>query len=295
MAQSNTLGECSSNTIHRTLCFYSPPENYVIPEYIAETTTKPGKRNYAHHTVLVPITDIRGQEKNFTLGEHSFAALTGVKAPDIEFSSSEQVTELYLPWIQNFILKEVPKATSVTVFDFAVRRASIAKTPTRQVHKIHIDQSPKGAYLRARHHLPQADFEAIEQGHSHFKIINVWKPINHPVVDNPLTFAEYKSLQPEDLVPVRQIYPDYVGETYVLKHNNGQKFRYWSDMTPNEALLLQCFDSQGSRKGPEDLLLDYVQCAHGSFRLKEDGDETYTRESIEVRCLVLVDEKDGSR
>ena len=166
----------------------------------------------------------------------------------------------------------VPHADTITIFDFTIRKASPVKTANRQVHKIHIDQSQRGAYLRIKRHLPESELRAIEAGKATFRIVNVWKPINQPVTDHPLTFAEYKSLDPSDLVPVRQVYPNYIGETYALKHNENQRFRYWSNATPNDVLLLQCFDSRQRDGNISKGGLSYNQCAHGSFELSESGE-----------------------
>ncbi|KAI1305041.1 hypothetical protein F5Y03DRAFT_406619 [Xylaria venustula] len=274
--------------IRRTLCFYSPPPNGSEPEYIEGTSEAPGVRNYPHRKESVQITDIRGYEKNFILDEYSFAALPGAFDQSIDFAAPTEIAEQYLPWVKDLLLQHVPRARSVTTFNYTMRMASETKTASRQVNKVHIDQSPKGAFMRARRHLSASDRAAIENGEAYFRIINVWKPIFRAVKDHPVTVAEFRSLRTSDLVAVRQVSSDYVGETYVLRYREGQRFRYWSGMTPHDVLLIQCFDSRkrGSEDGAQDGL-DYVQCAHGSFRLDEEGNESYTRESIEVRCLVV--------
>jgi hypothetical protein len=88
-------------------------------------------------------------------------------------------------------------------------------------------------------------------------------------------------------VPVQQIYPDYTGETYAIRSESGQEFWYWSNMSEADVLLLQCFDSR-EREGVKDGGLNYPLCVHGTFELNEAGGETYERESIEVRCLVVL-------
>ncbi|KAI1159328.1 hypothetical protein F5B18DRAFT_33278 [Nemania serpens] len=280
------------NTICRSVCFYAPPADGADPEYIAETTTIPGKRNYPHQKAVVPITDIRGQEDSFTLDQHSFAALPGAFSLAVDFNSARDIAGAYLPWLENFLVAFLPDAAHATVFDYVLRKASAAKTSHRQVHKIHIDQSPAGALGRARRHLSDEHRAAIESGEADFRIVNVWKPLFHPASDHPLAFAEFRSLRADDLVPVRQVYEGYVGETYAVRHREGQIFRYWSGMTPNDMLLLQCFDS---REQPREVVaaggLKHCQCAHGCFRLQED--EPCTRESIEVRCLVVMNKPGG--
>ncbi|KAJ3563175.1 hypothetical protein NPX13_g8292 [Xylaria arbuscula] len=147
-----------------------------------------------------------------------------------------------------------------------------------------MDQSPKGAFLRAPRHLPAEHVAAIENGQAYFRIINVWKPVFRTVKDHPIAFAEVRSLQAADLVPVRQLASDYVGETYAVKYRDGQRFRYWSDMSPNDAVLIQCFDSRAKNSGDgAGDGLNYVQCAHGSFQLaEEEKDETYFGDNSEL-------------
>ncbi|KAI0516903.1 hypothetical protein F5B22DRAFT_655223 [Xylaria bambusicola] len=286
----NPVQQPQGIALRRTLCFYSPPPDGSDPEYVEGASQEPGRRNYPHRKEKVLITDIRRHENSFTLDEHSFAALPEVFDQEINFTAPEEITEKYLPWVQKLIRKHIPYCVNVAIFNWLLRKASATKTFSRQVHKIHIDQSPTGAFLRARRHLSADHVTAIENGQAYFRIINVWKPVFRTVRDHPITFAESRSLRAADLVPVRQVSSDYVGETYAVKHREGQRFRYWSDMKPEDVVLIQCFDSR--EQSWEDGVnggLKYVQCAHGSFQLaEEEQDETCTRESIEVRCLVVV-------
>ncbi|KAM6513479.1 hypothetical protein FALCPG4_015894 [Fusarium falciforme] len=277
----------SSQVLSRSLCFYSPPPNNASPEYIAESGSTPGQRNYPHSRVTVPISDIRGREQEFHLSQHSFAALPNAFSSHVDFTLPDDISHKYLPWVKDLLRQTVPRCTEVVVFDHCLRKASETKTPNRQVRKIHIDQSLNGAFARAFRHLPEAESARIKSGEASFRIINVWKPVGQPVSDHPLTFMNFQSLESRDLVPVRHTYPGYVGETYALRYNPNQRFHYWGDMTPNDVLLLQCFDSVPVSN--EGWGWNHVQCAHGSFELAEDGFEPCTRESIEVRCVVVVE------
>ncbi|KAK2603563.1 hypothetical protein QQS21_004243 [Conoideocrella luteorostrata] len=269
----------------RLLCFYTEPDSNVTPEYIEETSVSPGQRNYPHTKRLMPITDIRGLEAHFNLSEHSFCAVPRAFTSEINFELAADITEKYLPWVKQFIISHVQGSIKVVIFDHCIRKASCMKTSHRQVRKIHIDQSPAGAYARVKRHLSESDLRGINTENAYFKIVNVWKPVSQPVTDHPLTFAEFKSLEADDLIPVRQTYPTYTGETYAVKYNPNHQFRYWSNMDTSDVLLLQCFDSK--RGSGDDGKPNYVQCAHGSFELDESGDEPYERKSIEVRCIVI--------
>ncbi|KAI1350050.1 hypothetical protein F5Y01DRAFT_316203 [Xylaria sp. FL0043] len=142
--------------------------------------------------------------------EHSFTALPGVFNEIFDFSETADITEKYLPWVNYLIFQQARRSVRVTVFNYTIWKASDTKTANCQIHKIYIDQSPKGAFLRARRHLPANDIAAIENGKAQFRIINVWKPIFRPVKDHPITFAESRSLRAADLVPVLQVSSDYV-------------------------------------------------------------------------------------
>lgn len=63
-----------------------------------------------------------------------------------------------------------------------------------------------------QYHLPD---EAERLLKSRVRIINVWRPIGHPVAHNPLAVADFYSLdEAKDLVSTRHIYPNREGATY---------------------------------------------------------------------------------
>jgi hypothetical protein len=73
------------------------------------------------------------------------------------------------------------------------------------------------------------------------RLVNVWKPLHSPDLDNPLAVADYRSIDPQkDLVPSELRYKSgFVGETFRVKYNPNQRFYYVSQMQPTEALLLK--------------------------------------------------------
>jgi hypothetical protein len=188
-------------------------------------------------------------------------------------------------WVKDLLLSAIEGSKKVFVWNHTIRKASQTKVVNRQVNKLHVDQSIDGAFRRARRHLSAAEIDLVDAGHSRFRIINVWKPLSGPVLDHPIVFADHRSIEQDDLVPVKQVYPDYVGETYVLRHRDGQQFWYWSKMDPGDVVLLQCFDSKPLANSGDGMR--HVQCVHGSFELNDGGEERFERTSIEVRCIVL--------
>lgn len=113
LPQASNDHHAHQDTIFRELSFYSDPPGGFIPEYIAETSDTPGQRNYEHTRVVVPIIDIRGQEREFSLDYHSFQALPGVAPSSFDFSSEEQIRTHYLPWVQHLLQQHVPGTSSI--------------------------------------------------------------------------------------------------------------------------------------------------------------------------------------
>jgi hypothetical protein len=97
---------------------------------------------------------------------------------------------------------------------------------------------------------------------------------------DPLAIAESNSVSDEDLVPIGLIYPDRAGETYSVRASEGHKWHYLNQQTPEEVVLIKCFDSKvdgRARRVPHTAFVD------------EERENEAPRESIEVRALVFGD------
>jgi hypothetical protein len=148
------------------------------------------------------------------------------------------------------------------------------------VQRVHIDQSYEASKSRIPHHLPD---EAEHLSKHRFQIINLWRPIK-TIYKDPLTVADAHSVPDSDLQGVDLIYPDRKGETYTVRPNKEHKWYYLHGQTPEEPLLIKCFDSKldgRARRVP-----------HTAF-VNPDYVDHYSRESIEVRCLVFYEDQDA--
>lgn len=76
------------------------------------------------------------------------------------------------------------------------------------------------------------------------------------------------------------------GETLGVSSSNGHRFYYVKDMTPDEVMLLKCFDSygEGMPMGRSGLA---VRTPHTAFIDPNTPQDAPGRQSIEVRCLVF--------
>ncbi|KAJ5890972.1 uncharacterized protein N7473_007200 [Penicillium subrubescens] len=266
------------------LTFYAPPADDSAPFNYVETPP-PGqpKYNYGSQTERISLTDIRGNEDSFNLDKDSFQTLRNIPSATTysTFDSETSIRETYYPEVESLLLKHVPNAHKIILFDHTIRRAN-PNSPRQPVNRVHVDQTPAAALARVNLHITDpAEAKALSEGR--YRIINVWRPLTaEPVQSQPLAFASASSVDENDLVPIQHRYPDRTGETMGVKFNPGQKWFYWSGMTGDERLLLKCSDSQGYRDG------DVAQWVpHTAFTDGRTPVGARPRESIEVRALVF--------
>ena len=110
--------------------------------------------------------------------------------------------------------------------------------------------------------------------------INIWRPINHPVMSTPLALADASSIAEDELVATDQVFPDRVGEIYSIAYGPGQRWYYAPEMRPDEILLIKGWDSLDDGRARFT--------PHGAFPL-EGPPGAPPRESIEVRTLVIIE------
>lgn len=225
---------------------------------------------------LVSVTNGRGFEHHYTLDGTGFALVHAPSAVS-DLYDEAAVHARYRPEVEA-IVRRATGATRVVAFDHNVRNAARATTDPAlrgPAKRIHNDYTPASAAQRVRDILPdQAEWLLAHR----FAIINLWRPIA-PVLESPLVLADGRSVAPGDLVPNRLIYPDRVGETHAVLFNPGQRWTYFPNLQPEEALLIKCHDSADDGRARLSV--------HGAFDDPTSPPNAPPRESIEVRTLVF--------
>jgi hypothetical protein len=228
----------------------------------------------------VPIFDGRLIADQFSLDREGFAL---VKHPTIvkNYYDDNEIKRVYYPAVEAF-LKATLKADRVVIFDHTVRKRVQGApdvrdgTPRQPATRVHVDQTDLSGRNRVFEHLPD---EANELVKGRVQVINLWRPIRGPLRDAPLAMCDGQSVEPGDLIASDLIYPNRSGETYSVKYNANHRWFYFPEMTPNEALLLKCYDSATdgrTRFAP-----------HTAFIDPTTPPDAAPRESIEVRTLVF--------
>ena len=258
--------------------------------YLAPTAERP--RNYAddpppgiprtnisHETHRVVIRDLRTAATAPSLDREGFEAIDHRSAVR-DFFDDEEVRHVYYPEAEQ-LLKRVTGADRVFVFDATVRRRvpgveDRRDGPRQPALRVHVDHTTTSGPQRVRDLLPD---EADELLLWRVQIINIWRPIHGPLRDYPLAVADARSVSAKDLVSGDLVYRHRIGETYNVTYNPAHRWFYLSQMRPDEALLLKCYDS-----------LDGGQARfapHTAFADPTTPPDAPLRESIELRTLVF--------
>ncbi|EGY23672.1 hypothetical protein VD0002_g3161 [Verticillium dahliae] len=247
------------------------------PIFIGEGRISNKRPHKAHEFV---ISDISGEEDQYTLDQHGFQYLHHASI-EKTFADEERIKVAYYEECRQ-LLTSVTGARMVHIFNHKVRRG-----PTQWHHlglrnlanrgpvtRTHVDQSYDGAERRLRWEFPSRE-EADELVKRRYQIINIWRPIE-PIFKDPIAVAAAPSVPDADLAGAEMTEDGFVGESWVVRHNPEHKWFYKHGMTPRDVLLIKCFDSdEGVAR----------RALHSAFE-----DPAYAtrecRQSIEVRALV---------
>jgi len=144
------------------------------------------------------------------------------------------------------------------------------------VRRVHNDYTEWSAPKRVRDLLPD-EADALLQ--RRFAIVQVWRPIRHPVECWPLAIADAQSLSPDDMVVTERRYQDRIGQTSAITYNPAHRWYWFPQMRPDEALVFKVYDSMKDGRARFT--------AHTAFDDPTTPPHARPRESIEIRTLAF--------
>ncbi|PCH39975.1 hypothetical protein WOLCODRAFT_98070 [Wolfiporia cocos MD-104 SS10] len=262
-----------------TLNYYAPIGDEPPYQYVYDPPEGTPKNNLGTDPQPAVINDARGRESDFSIDTSGFQFVKHVSA-EKEFDDEERIQDVYYKEVEQ-LLRDTVGAKRVFIFDHTIRRRpsddgdrkALQRGP---VERVHIDQTFDASVKRVYYHLGD-EAERLLAGR--VRIINVWRPIHHPVAHKPLAVSDWRFLDTEhDLVSTRHIYPNREGSTFSVRYNPNHKWYHLSNQTPDEVTLIKCYDSDVDRAR---------LTPHSAFADKTSPPEAPQRESIEVRCLVF--------
>jgi hypothetical protein len=197
----------------------------------------------------------------------------------VDFFDEDEIRRVYYPEME-VLVKAESGARRVEVFDHTLRtadeelrQAAKIRDPVRRVHN---DYTEWSGPQRVRTFLPDEAEKLLQR---RFAVIQVWRPIRHPVESWPLAIADAQSISPENLVVTERRYRDRVGQTYAIAYNPAHRWYWFPHMRPDEALVFKTYESekQGHARWT----------AHTAFEDPSTRRDARPRESIEIRTLAF--------
>src|SRR5215468_6635616 len=188
------------------------------------------------------VTIRNGRDKDFVLDRDGFRFVrhdTRVR----DFFDENEVRSTYYAEMEALVKAE-SGAARVVVFDHTLRTADDelreAAKIREVVRRVHNDYTEWSGPQRVRDILPD---EADALLRRRFAIVQVWRPIRHPVETHPLAICDARSLSPADMVISERRYPNRVGQTYAVTYNPDHRWYWFPRMQRNEALVFKVYDS----------------------------------------------------
>jgi hypothetical protein len=196
-----------------------------------------------------------------------------------DFFDEEEVRRVYYPEMEALIKAE-SGASRVVVFDHTLRTANDelrqAQKIREVVRRVHNDYTEWSAPQRVRDLLPD---EADALLRRRFAIVQVWRPIRHPVETFPLAICDARTLSDDDLIVSERRYPNRIGQTYAIRYNPAHRWYWFPRMRREEALVFKVYDSLRDGRAR--------WTAHTAFDEPSSPRNARPRESIEIRTLAF--------
>ncbi len=268
-----------SEPLHATLRYLIPTESK--PIYIASQGGADAALNIGaeFEEKTVSIHNARVLEDKPTLDQHGFE-LRDQHSAVKDFYRIESEQAAYESEITDLVLAATGGETAV-VFDHTLRSDSRDVRGERQIREpasvIHNDYTDASAAKRLRDLLPAS--EAEERLGRRFAIVNVWRSIKGPILDNALTCCDAQTLAEADLVASERRAAERIGELQLVSYNSAHRWYYYPKMHRDEVLLIKTFDSATDGRARRSI--------HSAFKDPDAPADAAPRESIESRLLVF--------
>jgi hypothetical protein len=196
-----------------------------------------------------------------------------------DFYDENEIRRVYYPEMEALVKAE-SGAARVVVFDHTLRTADDelreAKKVREVVRRAHNDYTEWSGPQRVRDLLPD-EAEALLA--RRFAIVQVWRPIRHPVETFPLAICDANSVSASDFIISERRYPNRIGQTYAVAYNPAHEWYWFPRMRREEALVFKVYDSLKDGRAR--------WTAHTAFEDPTSPPHARPRESIEIRTLAF--------
>jgi hypothetical protein len=195
------------------------------------------------------------------------------------FYDEDEIRRVYYPEMEALVKAE-SGASRVVVFDHTLRTADDELRESKRirevVRRVHNDYTEWSGPQRVRDLLPDEADDLLKR---RFAIVQVWRPIRHPVETHPLAICDARSIAFDDFVVSERRYPNRVGQTYAITYNPAHRWYWLPRMRREEALVFKVYDSEKDGRARWS--------AHTAFDDPTSPANARPRESIEIRTLAF--------
>ena len=251
--------------------------------YSERTARKPYFYANAHEKDFVPlkpaevaIADARGlgctlDREGFTLVRHESAVADLTDRTAVSEIHRGEIAEM----LQRLTGCDEVVMTPLGILRFSERLGeNAAHDNSHPARFVHVDMSKEAAAAMRAKTAPAG--KAIARSAQY----NVWRALSGVPQDVPLALCAYPSVAPEDLLDCDAIFdppdgsPEWGFANYLLAANPDHRWYYYSDMTPDEAIVFKTSDSDPARA---------QLMPHGAFDNPLAGADAPPRVSLEMR------------
>lgn len=228
---------------------------------------------YATHEI--ELHDARGED--LSIDREGFRLIADATAV-ADFHDPDEVRRVYYPELERLLIAETG-ARRVHLFDHTVRTGDEGEQADKALREplgvAHNDYTDVSGPNRLRLALPE---EAEALAARRFAIVQVWRPTHDVIRRRPLALCDARSVRQDDLLVTERRHRDRVGYTYSLLFHPGQRWRWFPEMTRDEAIVFKVYDADASRAR---------FTPHASPALCAPPPDAGPRRSIEARALVF--------
>lgn len=251
--------------------------------YVRDTGERPRYYANAHEKdtiVLAPeamsIEDMRGRETSLDV---EGCVLVTHRSEVADFADPEQIALIHVPEIET-LLKETTGCHAVVVSPRGILRFS-ERLGENERHDnshparfAHVDVSAETGTRFRSQGAPEGTVVRSAQ-------YNVWRALSGAPQDVPLALCDARSVAGPELIKADAIFdppggaPEFSFEGYVVAHDPAHRWLWFSDMTPDEAIVFKTSESDPGR----------AQCIpHVAFDNPLAPSDAPPRVSIEIRA-----------
>ncbi|KAI7786144.1 hypothetical protein LA080_004528 [Diaporthe eres] len=239
--------------------------------------------NLLYEYNLVEIGDVRGHAEKYQIEEcgfqyfqhktavNSLPGLHGDGPTQEDVDTYKVETEVVLKDFFQAAHVQIRENVSYERDEIDLRDPLLREGPAVGAHT---DVIERAGPEMIRNHLSPEDCAKFHNPNYRFRIVNTWRSLNPICEDSPLAFCDYRSVEPQDLIPSDGIIPERAGEVYYLFHNKRQRWRWLSEQTPNDLAVFVLYDDK-----PGDQAKSFVNLA-----CRPDAPP---RRSVETRSIII--------